>query len=98
MTPGPNFVKIDQLSLSDENLEKISSDPLTIFYSSLKSPFTKKSYDRYLSYFLCEALQDTLSGAYGERAKQFVNIAKNDPEKLNKILYGYVITLKKHTE
>ncbi|MEX0639826.1 MAG: hypothetical protein WD018_03560 [Nitrosopumilaceae archaeon] len=98
MTPGPKFVKIEELSLSDENLAKISSDPLTIFYNSLKSPFTKKSYDRYLKYFLCDALKDSLNGTYEKRAKQFADIAKNDTEKLNKILFGYVIALKKHTE
>ncbi len=97
MTPGPKFIMGEKLKLTESDIARISEDPLTLFYNSLKSPYTVKNYDRNLRSFFCDVLEDVLSGTYEERAKQFVELAK-EPEKLNNILYGYVINLKKHTE
>src|SRR5574338_60658 len=86
------------MKLSEKDLVDFSSDPLTIFYASLKSHFTIKQYTSNLKYFVCNVLEDVLNGSFEERAKQLVELGKKDPEKTARIMYTYAKVLKERTE
>ena len=93
-----HFIMEDKLKLDEKDLTEVIQDPLQVFRSTIKSEFTRKSYERYLKLFLCKILEDMLSGSYEQRAKQFLEIGKNDNEKLIKIMYAYVKRMKEQTE
>jgi len=86
------------LRLTEKDLLELSLDPLKLFYISIKSPQTQRQYERYLRDFLCNVLADVLEGTFEERAKQFLHIAKTNPEKLSKIMHAYAALLKKKTQ
>ena len=87
-----------KMKITDNDLIDVTSDPLEIFRDSIKSEFTLKSYERNLMYFFCNVLEDVLSGNYEQRTSQFLQIGKNDNEKLTKIMYAYVKRMKEQTE
>ena len=65
----------DILPISDE-------DPLKLFHSSIKSPSTDIDYTRKLRLILCDVLEDVLEGTFEQRARQFVEIGRNEPKKM----------------
>jgi len=86
------------LKLTEKDFEEITSDPLKLFYGSIKSPETRRQYEGYLKDFVCNVLCDVLDGSFEERAKQFIDISKTNPDKLSKIMYAYISAVKKRTE
>lgn len=86
-----------QVKLSEKDLLELSSDPLKVFYNSIKSHHTKRVYERNLKEFLSVVLSDVLKGTFEQRAKQFADLGKSDPAKLSQILHAYSMVLKKKT-
>ena len=68
-------------SISDE-------DPLKLFHASIKAPKTDKGYTNTLRWFLCDIMKEVLHGTFEERVKEFVEIGKNNPDKMLGILVG----------
>ena len=65
----------DILPISDE-------DPLKLFHDSIRSPSTDIDYTRKLRQILCDVLEDVLEGTFEQRARQFVEIGRNEPKKM----------------
>ncbi|MDH3385815.1 MAG: hypothetical protein OEL77_07370, partial [Nitrosopumilus sp.] len=83
--------------LSLANLEsKTSEDPLQVFYSGIKSVETKTAYKKTFSEFL-NSIKD-FEGTFEEKAKQFIDFARKEPEKLKQLLKNYAIHLKQRSE
>jgi len=93
-----HFIMEHKMKITDNDLIDVTSDPLEIFRDSIRSEFTLKSYERNLIFFFCKVLEDVLSGSYEQRTSQFLQIGKNDNEKLTKIMYAYVKRMKEQTE
>ncbi len=93
-----HFIMTEKLKLSEDDLIAVTSDPLEVFRNSIRSPFTLKTYERHLKFFLCDILEDIFTGSYDERAKQLAKMGKTNHEKTSQILYAYVKRLKEQTE
>jgi len=83
-------IKIDDIKTANE-------DALDLFYSGMKSQETKRTMSGSLKIFLVDVCQDILKGDMKERAKEFVNIAKNNQEKATQIILAYTRLLKART-
>ncbi len=79
----PNF------RLSPDDIKTKNEDALELFYSGIKSNETKLGMDRSLRRFLVEICADILHGTYKERAKQFVDIAREDQQRATQIILAY---------
>ena len=71
----------DILPISDE-------DPLKLFHTSIRAERTDGNYTRRLRQILCGVLETVLEGTFEERVKQFVEIGRNDEERMLGILLG----------
>ena len=71
----------DILPISDE-------EPLKLFHASIRAEITDKDYTRRLRQILCDVLETVLEGTFEERVKEFVEIGKNDEERMLGILLG----------
>ncbi len=86
-----NFkIKIDDIKTANE-------DALDLFYSGIKSQETRRTMSGSLKIFLVDVCQDILDGDMKDRAKEFVNIAKNNQEKATQIILAYTRLLKART-
>ena len=77
-------------SISDE-------DPLKLFHASNRSKRTDANYTRKLRQILCDVLETVLHGTFEERVKEFVEIGKNNPDKMMGILVGFSAIMRKRT-
>ena len=77
-------------SISDE-------DPLKLFHASIKAPKTDKGYTNTLRWFLCDIMEEVLHGTFEERVKEFVEIGKNNPDKMMGILVGFSASMRERT-
>ena len=77
-------------SISDE-------DPLKLFHASIKSDVTDKDYTGRLRQILCDVLETVLHGTFEERVKEFVEIGKNNPDKMMGILVGFSAIMRERT-
>ncbi|MHA7648080.1 hypothetical protein [Nitrosopumilus sp. S4] len=71
-------------------------DPLQVFYSGIKSPETKRAYKKTFREFLDSILD--FKGTFEEKAIQFTNFAREEPDKLKQLLKNYAIHLKDRSE
>lgn len=83
--------------LSLSNLETtLHHDPLELFYNGIKSKETKEGYRKTLREFL-NSVED-FDGTFEEKAKQFADFARKEPEKLKQLLKNYAIYQKQRSE
>ena len=79
----------NRMKVKPEDILPISEeDPLKLFHASNRAERTDKDYTRRLRQILCDVLETVLEGTFEERVKQFVEIGKNDPDKMLGILLG----------
>jgi len=71
-------------------------DPLQVFYSGIKSIETKTAYKKTFKEFL-NSIED-FEGTFEEKARQFIDFARKDPEKLKQLLKNYATHLKQRSE
>ena len=75
------------MRVNPKDIRPISDgDPLKLFHSSIRSPSTNIGYTRKLRLILCDVLEDVLEGTFEQRARQFVEIGRNEPKKMMGIL------------
>ena len=94
MASRKNRMKVkpeDILPISDE-------DPLKLFHASIRAERTDGGYTRKLCQILCDVLETVLEGTFEERVKQFVEIGKNDQDKMLSILLGLSNMMAKRTK
>jgi len=84
-----------RLSLAKVDIQH-REDPLKLFYSGIKSEETKSAYRKTLHEFLFSI--EEFQGTFEDRSVQFVEFAKEEPEKLKQLLKDYAILLKQRTE
>ena len=72
-------------------------DPLKLFHASNRSKRTDANYTRKLRQILCDVLETVLDGTFEERVKEFVEIGKNNPDKMMGILVGFSAIMRKRT-
>ena len=79
----------NRMKVKPEDILPISDgDPLKLFHASNRSKRTDANYTRKLRQILCGVLETVLEGTFEERVKQFVEIGKNDQDKMLSILLG----------
>jgi hypothetical protein len=66
------------MKIRKEDLEKISENPIELFYQGIKSPQTKDKYTRTLRRIICDILEDLLHGSFEQRAAELVYKAKKN--------------------
>lgn len=85
------------MKITNEDIVKLNKNPLELFYNSFRSQSTKISYTRKLKKVFCDYLEDVLHGNFEERVYEFVNISKNDTDRITSILLTLSKELKKRT-
>ena len=78
-------------SISDE-------DPLKLFHAAIKSDVTDKDYTSRLRQILCDVLETVLKGTFEERVKEFVEIGRNNPDKMLGILVELSAIMRERTK
>lgn len=78
--------------VQDQNYD----DPLKLFYGGIKAQDTKDAYRKTVSDFLF--LIEELSGTFEQRAVQFIEYARKDPEKIKQLLKTYASYLKERAQ
>ena len=73
-------------------------DPLKLFHAAIKSTKTDKGYTQTLRLFLCDVMEEVLHGTFEERVKEFVEIGKNNPDKMLGILVELSAIMRKRTK
>ena len=87
------------MKLNPEDVRPESDkDPLELFHIHITSPNTDKKYTSTLRLFLCKVLEDILHGTFEERAKEFVEIGRNDPQRMRGILLGLSGVMRERTK
>lgn len=71
-------------------------DPLKLFFSGIKSKETKEAYIKTLREFLFSI--EELNGTFEERAVQFTEFAKKNPNETKQLLKNYATYLKERTQ
>ena len=72
-------------------------DPLTLFHTAIRSTKTDKGYTNTLRWFLCDVMEKVLHGTFEERVKEFVEIGRNNQDKMMGILVGFSAIMRKRT-
>ena len=72
-------------------------DPLTLFHTAIRSTKTDKGYTNTLRWFLCDVMEKVLHGTFEERVKEFVEIGRNNPDKMMGILVGLSTIMRERT-
>ena len=76
-----------RMKVNPKDIRPISDeDPLKLFHASIRSPSTDKGYTGKLRLILCDVLEDVLEGTFEQRARQFVELGRNEPKKMMSIL------------
>ena len=72
-----------RMKIEPKDVRPISEgDPLKLFHGSIRSPVTDKRYTRMLHLILCDVLEYVLEGTFEQRARQFVELGRNEPGKM----------------
>ena len=83
------MVDKDNMKLTKKRVRPISEeDPLTLFHAANRSHRTDKEYTTALRWLLCDVMEDVLHGTFEERAKEFVEIGRNEPDEMMGMLLG----------
>ena len=78
-----------RVKLRPEDVRPVSEeDPLRRFHAAIRATATDKNYTTMLRQILCDIFEDILHGAFEERVKEFVEIGRNEQEKMLGILLG----------
>ena len=87
------------VKLKKERIRPVSKkDPLELFHSVNKSPFTDQGYTSKLRFILCNVMEDILHGTFEERVKEFVEIGKKNEDEMLGILLGLSELMRERTE
>ena len=87
------------MKLKKERIRPISEeDPLKLFHAANKSPSTDKEYTDMLYWLLGDVMDEVLHGTFEERVKEFVEIGRNEPEKMMGILFGLSEVMRERTK
>ena len=78
-------------SISDE-------DPLKLFHASIRAERTDANYTRKLRQILCDVLETVLEGTFEKRVKEFVEIGRNNPDKMLGILVELSVIMRERTK
>jgi signal transduction histidine kinase len=74
------------LKIRSEDLQRITENPIELFYQGIKSKETKEKYTRTLRRILCDIFEDLLYGSFEERAAELVRKAKGDQNWIMSVL------------
>ena len=86
------------VKLKKDSVRPISEqDPLTLFHTAIRSTKTDKGYTNTLRWFLCDVMEKVLHGTFEERVKEFVEIGKNNPDKMMGILVELSVIVRERT-
>jgi len=85
------------IKLTPDDIKPSHENALEQFYSGIRTSSTKLTLDRMLRCFLMDVCSDLLKGDYKQRAQQFVEIAKDDQNKVTSIIIAYVKKLRQRT-
>ena len=87
------------MKLKKDSIRPISEqDPLKLFHAAIKSTKTDKGYTQTLRLFLCDVMEEVLHGTFEERVKEFVEIGKNNPDKMLGILVELSAIMRERTK
>ena len=87
------------VKLKKEMVRPISeADPLKLFHAAIPSPETDKGYMKILSWLLGDVMDEVLHGTFEERVKEFVEIGRNEPEKMMGILLALSEVMRERTK
>ena len=87
------------MKLKKDSIRPISEqDPLKLFHAAIKSTKTDKGYTQTLRLFLCDVMEEVLHGTFEERVKEFVEIGKNNPDKMLGILIELSAIMRERTK
>jgi hypothetical protein len=88
------YMRHPAFKLSIEEVKPAMENVLELFYSGIKSAETRRTMEGNLKRFLVDACADILQGDLVERAKEFVNMAKDDQDRAVGIVMAYVRRLR----
>ena len=92
------MIPIFHMKLKKNRGRSISEqDPLTLFHAAIRSTKTGKGYTNTLRWFLCDVMEKVLHGTFEERVKEFVEIGKNNPDKMLGILVELSVIVRERT-
>ena len=92
------MIPIFHMKLKKNRGRSISEqDPLTLFHAAIRSTKTDKGYTNTLRWFLCDVMEKVLHGTFEERVKEFVEIGKNNPDKMLGILVELSVIVRERT-
>ncbi len=86
------------MKISKSEIQKVSDEPIGLFYQGIRAVATKEKYTRTLQRILCNFFEDVLEGTFEERASQLVHKAKSDPEWITSLLLTLSKKLKERTD
>lgn len=86
------------MKISKSEIQKVTDEPIGLFYQGIRAAATKEKYTRTLQRILCDFFEDVLEGTFEERASQLVNKAKSDPEWITSLLLTLSKKLKERTD
>ena len=52
------------MKISKSEIQKVSDEPIGLFYQGIRAPATKEKYTRTLRRILCDFFEDVLEGTY----------------------------------
>jgi hypothetical protein len=86
------------MKLTKDEFHRIDGDdPLEMFHQGIKAKETREKYTRTLRHVLCKTFEDILEGDFGDRVKQLVKHAKEEPEWTRDLLLNLSRKLKERT-
>ncbi|MDC8452624.1 MAG: hypothetical protein LV477_06910 [Candidatus Nitrosotalea sp.] len=86
------------MKISKSEIQKVTDEPIGLFYQGIRAEATKEKYTRTLQRILCDFFEDVLEGTFEERASQLVHKAKADPEWITSLLLTLSKKLKERTD
>ena len=101
MQPGGSMMasRRNRMKVKPEDILPISEeDPLKLFHASNRAERTDKNYTGMVRQILCDVLENVLEGTFEERVKEFVEIGRNNPDKMLGILLGLSTMMVKRTK
>lgn len=86
------------MKIRNEEIKKVSEEPIGLFYQGIRAIATRDKYARTLRRILCDIFEDVFEGTFEQRAAQMVDRAKKDPEWITSLLLAFSKRLKERTE
>ena len=90
------------MKITREEFENVASvpdtDPLGLFWQGIRAEATKRYYTLTLRLILCDILEYVLDGTFEQRARQFVRLAADDPDRILGLLLRISRKLRERSE